>query len=59
MPTTPTSAPAGRDPALHAELQRHLLVLVARAENETDPLTRAAWDDQAEAVRALLGLDRA
>jgi hypothetical protein len=37
------------------ELVRHLEILEQRAAAETVPSIRAAWEDQAEAVRALIG----
>jgi len=38
------------------ELHRHLAVLERRVNEETDPLLRAAREDQMAAVQALIGL---
>jgi hypothetical protein len=37
------------------ELLRHLEILEERAADEIVPTIRASWEDQAEAVRALIG----
>jgi hypothetical protein len=47
----PTPSAKGAE---HRELQRHLEVLERRAADEIAPSIRASWEDQAEAVRALI-----